>query len=34
MKQNIAFKSLHEKQAHKGNTDRGLITPAEGHLEN
>lgn len=34
MKQNIAFKSWHEKQPDKGNTDRGLITPVEEHLEN
>lgn len=34
MKQNIAFKSLHEKQPHKGNTDRGLITWVEECLEN
>lgn len=34
MKQNIAFKSYHEKPPDKGNTDRGLITPVEQHLEN
>lgn len=34
MKQNIAFKSLQEKQPHKGNTDPGLITRLEECLEN
>lgn len=34
MKQNIAIKFYHEKQAGKGNTDRGLITPLKEWLEN